>query len=204
MLSREIDRNPDDPGLYERLAVFLDQNRLGSQQEEIYRRAIARFPDRSWYDKLARFYLRYKRNAEFEQLTRDAVAKFQGSELEQYFNHVVGGSPELYLRLNLYANQRFPHNPAFVRNLLGAYQTAATRDPVAWEALLRQHWFEEAGLRNRFFEFLLQRAQTGIGTQRHPPELLPMPPVGKRIPRPPISWPTPICGARISRRARPC
>jgi cellulose synthase operon protein C len=56
VLSREIERNPDDPGLYERLAVFLDQNRLGSQQEEVYRRALARFSDKSWYDKLARFY----------------------------------------------------------------------------------------------------------------------------------------------------
>ncbi|HSY91887.1 MAG TPA: hypothetical protein VK812_10980 [Candidatus Binatus sp.] len=154
VLSREIDRNPDDPGLYERLAAFLDQNRLGSQQEEIYRRAIARFPDKSWYDKLARFYLRYKRDAEYEQLTRDAVEKFRGSELEQYFTHVVGGSPGLYLRLNLYANQRFPHNPTFVYNLLGAYQTAASRDSAAWEALLRRHWFEDAVLRNRFFEFL--------------------------------------------------
>jgi predicted Zn-dependent protease len=154
VLSREIERNPDDPGLYERLAVFLDQNRLGSEQEEVYRRAMARFPDKSWYDKLARFYVRYKRNSEFEQLTRDAVSTFKGSELEQYFSNVVGGSPGLYLRLNLYANKRFPHNPVFVRNLLGAYQTAATHDPVAWEALLRQHWFEDASLRNRFFEFL--------------------------------------------------
>jgi len=159
VLRREIDRNPDDPGLYERLAVFLDQNRLGSQQEEIYRRAMARFPDKSWYDKLARFYLRHKRDAEFEQLTHDAVITFQGSELEQYFNHVGGGSPGLYLRLNLYANQRFPHNPVFVRNLLSAYQTPATRDPAAWEALLRQHWFEDAALRNRFFEFLSARGK---------------------------------------------
>ncbi len=30
VLRREIDRNPDDPGLYERLAVFLDQNKLGA------------------------------------------------------------------------------------------------------------------------------------------------------------------------------
>ncbi len=154
VLSREIDRNPDDPGLYERLAVFLDQNRLGSQQEEIYRRAIARFSDKSWYDKLARFYLRYKRNSEFEQLTREAVKTFQGSELEQYFTHVVGGSPQLYLSLNQYAHQRFPHNPVFVRNLLSAYQSPATRDPAAWEALLREHWFEDSALRNRFFEFL--------------------------------------------------
>jgi predicted Zn-dependent protease len=158
VLSHEIDRNPDDPGLYERLAVFLDQNRLGSQQEEIYRRAIARFPDKSWYDKLARFYLRYKRDAEFEQLTRDAVASFKGTDLERYFSNVGYGSPHLYLRLNHYAHQRFPHNPIFVRNLLSAYRALQTRDLAAWEALLRQHWFEETDLRSQFFEFL---ASTG-------------------------------------------
>src|SRR5205814_8956936 len=86
VLRREIDRNPDDPGLYERLATFLDQNRLGSQQEEVYRLAMSRFPDRSWYDKLARFYLRYKRDSEFEQLMREAAASFKGSELEQHVN----------------------------------------------------------------------------------------------------------------------
>ena len=159
VLSREIEHNPDDPGLYERLAVFLDQNRLGSQQEEVYRRAMARFPDKSWYDKLARFYLRYKRNSEFAELTRNAVKSFEGSELEQYFQHVVGGTPALYLGLNQYAHQRFPHNPVFVRNLLSAYQAPATHDPIAWEALLREHWFEDATLRNRFFEFLSSRGK---------------------------------------------
>ena len=153
-LRHEIDRNPDDPGLYERLATFLDQNRLGSQQEEVYRLAISRFSDKSWYDKLARFYLRHKRDSEFEQLTRDAVASFKGSELEQYFTNVSGGGPVMYLRLNLYAHQRFPHNPVFVRNLLSAYQSTYTHDEAAWEALLRQHWFEDANLRNRFFEYL--------------------------------------------------
>jgi len=87
-----LDHNPDDPGLYERLAVFLDQNRLGVEQEEIYRRAIARFPDRSWYHKLARLYLRQRKNAEFEKLTQDAVRIFQGSELEHYFQSLVGGT----------------------------------------------------------------------------------------------------------------
>ncbi|MBZ5684041.1 MAG: hypothetical protein LAP86_03320 [Acidobacteriia bacterium] len=154
VLRHEIDRNPDDPGLYERLATFLDQNRLGSQQEEVYRLAISRFADKSWYDKLARFYLRYKRDSEFEKLMRDAVASFKGSELELHFNNVAGGGPVMYLRLNLYAHQRFPHNPVFVRNLLGAYQSSKTYDQAAWEALLRQHWFEDAMLRNRFFEFL--------------------------------------------------
>ena len=154
VLRREIDRNPDDPGLYERLAVFLDQNKLGAEQEEVYRRAIARFSDKSWYHKLARYYLRYKRDSEFQQLTQDAIKSFQGSDLERYFYNVVYGSPALFLRLNQYAHQRFPHNPVFVRNLLSAYDAPSTRDPVAWEALLRQHWFEEPTLRNEFFEYL--------------------------------------------------
>ena len=154
VLRREIDRNPDDPGLYERLAVFLEQNQLGAEQEEVYRRAISRFPDHSWYDKLARFYLRQRRNSDFEQLTREAIKTFSGSDLERYFYNVNGGGPALYLRLNQYANQRFPHNPVFVRNLLGAYRNPLTRDPVAWETLLRQHWFEETSLRDEFFEFL--------------------------------------------------
>jgi predicted Zn-dependent protease len=154
VLRREIDRNADDPGLYERLAVFLEQNQLGAEQEEVYRRAMSRFPDRSWHDKLARFYLRQRRSSDFEQLTREAVKTFSGSDLERYFYNVNGGGPVLYLRLNQYANQRFPHNPIFVRNLLTAYRTPATSDPVAWEALLRQHWFEDANLRAEFFEFL--------------------------------------------------
>jgi len=154
VLRRELDHNPDDPGLYERLAVFLDQNRLGVEQEEIYRRAMARFPERSWYHKLARLYLRQRKNAEFEKLTQDAVRIFQGNELERYFQTLVGGTPEMYLRLNLYANRRFPHNPVFVRNLLSAYMRAETYNEAAWEGVLRQHWFEEPDLRNRFFEFL--------------------------------------------------
>ena len=160
VLRREIDRNPNDPGLYERLAVFLDQNRLGAEQEEIYRRALARFPDRTWYDRLARFYLRYKRDTDFEKLTQEAVKTFSGTDLEQYFGNVgYGGTPALYLRLNQYANQRFPHNPVFVRNLLNAYHDSHTYDAAAWQSLLRQHWFEESDLRSEFFEFLSTKGE---------------------------------------------
>jgi len=155
VLRREIDRNPDDPGLYERLAIFLDQNRLGTELEEVYKRALARFPNRSWFDKLARFYLRYKKDAEFEKLAQDAVKTFGGTDLERYFANVgYGGTPALYLRLNQYANRRFPHNPVFVRNLLNAYHDPHTYDDAAWQTVLRQHWFEEDDLRNRFFEYL--------------------------------------------------
>ena len=134
VLRREIDRNPDDPGLYQRLAIFLAQNRLGTEEEEVYRRAMQRFPDRSWYHKLARFYLSHKKNSEFETLTQNVVKTFSGTSLERYFANVgYGGTPVLYLRLNQFAHQRFPHNPVFVRNLLGAYHDSHTYDDAAWQ-----------------------------------------------------------------------
>ena len=155
VLRNEIVRNPDDPGLYERLAVYLEQNQLGAEQEEVYKQAMARFPDRSWYNKLARFYLRRRENEEFAALTQDVVRTFSGTELEKYFQSVVnGGSPALYLQLNLYAHQRFPHNLVFVNNLLNAYQRPYTRNLEAWEALLREHWFEESELRDEYFAYL--------------------------------------------------
>ena len=120
VLRKEVDRNPNDPGLYERLAQFLEQNRLGQQQEEVYERAIQQFPDRSWYHKLARFYLRQKRDADFSRLSEQVVKIFSGTELEAYFSDVVSGA-EYYTRLNEFAYARFPHDLLFVRNLMSAY-----------------------------------------------------------------------------------
>ncbi len=154
VLRREIDHNPDDPGLFERLAMFLEQNNLTAEQEQVYRRAFARFSDPSWYSKLARLYLRYRRYSELENLTQDAVKQFDGSVLETYFSSVGGSTPALYLRLNQYANARFPHNLFFVKNLLRAYNTPPTIDRAAWLALIRQHWFEASDLRDEYFEYL--------------------------------------------------
>ena len=173
VLRREIDRNPNDPGIYQRLATFLDQNQLGAEQEEVYRRAIAQFQSPSWYDKLARFYIRQKRDAEFETLTKDVVKTFKGTDLEQYFTGVVNGrSPELYLRVNQYAHDRFPHDPVFVRNLLQAYSLKQTQNLPAWEALLRTHWAESESLRNQFFEFLSRtgKLNTELASLRDSPE----------------------------------
>ena len=124
VLRREIDRNPDDPGLYERLAVFLDQNRLGiaaggslsPRHRPLPRQIVVRQAGPLLPALQERFRVR--------AIDPRAVKTFQGSELEQYFNNVVGGSPALYLRLNQYANQRFPHNPVFVRNLLECLSVA--------------------------------------------------------------------------------
>lgn len=152
---RELQRNPNDPGLYERLAAFLDQNKLGGEIEEVYRRAIAQFPDRSWHHKLARWYLRQRRAQEFEKLTRQVAGIFSGTELERYFHEVVAGGsidPQLYLRVNQYAWQRFPWNLTFVKNLISAYERRETANPQAAEQLLRRYWFYDDQLRSRYFE----------------------------------------------------
>jgi tetratricopeptide (TPR) repeat protein len=154
VLRRELDRNPDDPLLYVRLADFLQQNNFDAQQEEVYRRAVARFNDTTFYDKLARFYLRQKRQQDFSALTRQVVDTFHGTDLEQYFSNVNRNWPQVYLQLNLYAHQRFPHELKFTRNLLGAYRAKGTANAAAWELLLREHWFEADDLRNQFFDHL--------------------------------------------------
>ncbi len=152
---REIERNPNDPGLYAATAQFLEQNNVAADVEQVYRLAIKQFPDPSWHHRLARWYLRRKQAAAFEELTRQVTRTFEGTELARYFESVVhaGGpvGPHLYLQLNVYAHQRFPHHLVFVRNLLSAYTTRGTNDRAAWEALLRRHWFEDETLANVFF-----------------------------------------------------
>ena len=154
LLRRELDRNPDDPLFYERLAAFLQQNDLAEQEEEVYQRAITRFNNTNFYDKLARFYLRRQRRQDFDALTRKIVDIFQGTELEQYFRNVDRTWPQEYLQLNLYAHQRFPHDLVFTRNLFSAYQDRRTADRAAYERLLREHWDEAPDLQATFFHML--------------------------------------------------
>ena len=157
LYEKEISRNPDDPGLYQRLALFIEQNRLDSQLAETYRAAFNRFKDDSWANKLARLYLRRKQYSDYEALTREITNTFKGSELAKFVNGIEPNptlNPELYRQINLYAHQRFPHNLTFVKNLLTAYQAKATADPAAQEKLLRENWFYNADLRRAFFEYL--------------------------------------------------
>jgi tetratricopeptide (TPR) repeat protein len=154
VLRRELDRNPNDPMLYERLANFLQQNNLSAQQEEVYNQAIQKFQKKGWYDKLARLYLREKKREAFADLTRKVTAIFTGTELEEYFSQVRQGGPQMFLQLNLYAHRRFPHDLVFVRNLLQAYSSKMTRDDAAWEKLLREHWSDSPELRAQFFDYL--------------------------------------------------
>ncbi len=153
----EIDRNPNDPGLYQRFAAHLEQNGMSRDVEDIYGKAIAKFADRSWYHKLARWYLRGRRYTALDKISRDAIAVFTGSELEKYFGEIVSqASPDavLYRQLNLYAHERFPEDLAFVHNLLSAYSRKETYDAPAYERLLRQYWFYDPQLRSMLFERL--------------------------------------------------
>ncbi len=158
VLRKELDRNPNDPVLYERLADFLQQNNLDAQQEEVYKQALARFNSGTFYDKLARLYLRKKRQQDFDTLTRKVTDIFQGTELQSYFANVDSTWPQEYLQLNLYAHNRFPHQLVFTRNLLSAYHTRATANPAAYDQLLREHWQESPDLQS---EFLAALARTG-------------------------------------------
>ena len=153
----ELTRNASDPGLYERFAAFLEQNKLGAEIERVYRDAMQRFPDDTeWSQKLARWYLRGRQAAKYSELTRQVTKVFSGSDLETYFAAVDGPAvgAQLYLQLNQYAHQRFPHNLAFIRNLLNAYKARGTANPVAYEALLRENWVHAPDLRSAFFELL--------------------------------------------------
>jgi cellulose synthase operon protein C len=153
----EIDRNPNDPGLYQRFASFLEQNNMTGEIEAVYAQAIAKFSDRSWYHKLARWYLRQKQSSALAKISQDAIAIFSGAELEKYFSEIVSETHPnavLYRQLNLYAHERFPQDLVFVNNLLDVYNRKETYNAASAWSLYRQYWFYDQALRTRFFEQL--------------------------------------------------
>jgi len=156
LLRGELDRNPQDPGLYEKLAGFLEQNSLNAHEEEVYQRAIDQFQDTSfgtgWYAKLARFYLRQKRNADYSALSRKVVGIFSGTDLEAYLRQAPAPDRRLALEVDRYAHERFPHDLTFVRDLLAEYRSRKQQEEV--EKLLWEHWAESPDLRDQLFELL--------------------------------------------------
>ncbi len=179
VLRRQLDLNPDEPQLYERLANFLAQNNLSGQQEAIYKLAVAHFQQPTWYDKLARLYLRQRNREAYAALTRQVTDIFAGTELDAWFRNVgtLNGlnlpnqpalGPQLAIQLNLYAQKRFPHDLVFTRNLLAAYSSRPTENRAAFEDQLRHHWWEDEYLRTEFFSYLsrngkLQAELTSLG-----------------------------------------
>ncbi|MBV9084082.1 MAG: hypothetical protein JOZ62_15510, partial [Acidobacteriaceae bacterium] len=157
LFRREIDHNPDDPGIYERLALFLEQNDLDSDLTQTYRQALSHFKDMSWASKLARFYLRRRQYTAYRDLARQVTDTFKGSELARFITTVSPGTSTLARDVNVYAHRRFPHNLVFVQNLLRIYRNRPTQDFAAYEKLLRENWFYDSGLRTSFFQYLSWR-----------------------------------------------
>jgi tetratricopeptide (TPR) repeat protein len=159
VLRGELDRNPQDPGLYEKLANFLDQNRLNAHEEEVYQRAIKQFQGEGfgvngWYAKLARFYLRQRLKVDYSVLSHMVTGIFSGTELEEYLRQAPAPDDALSFEVNRYAHECFPHDLTFVRHLLAQYESHAFRQPAEAEKLLWEHWAESADLRNKLFELL--------------------------------------------------
>ncbi len=151
-LRGELDRNPQDPGLYERLADFFEQNRLNAHIEEVYQRAIAQFQDTGWNAKLARFYLRERRVADYRALMRKVAEVFSGTELEAFLGQAPAPDSSLAIEVDNYAAERFPHELGFVRRLIG--QDEKAHNDAALEKLLWAHWAESGDLRDQLFQVL--------------------------------------------------
>lgn len=156
LLRGELDRNPSDPALYDKLATFLEQNRIDEHEDDIYQKAIAQFQSGGavlgWYEKLARFYLRQRRNEEYRSLTSKITNIFIGTELESYLEQAPAPDSSLALEVDLYAHQRFPHDMTFVHSLLSYYRGHRMTDEA--EKLLWEHWWEEPDLRDELFATL--------------------------------------------------
>lgn len=152
VLRGELARNPQDPGLYEKLAQFLEQNSLDAHVEQVYQQAIAQFRSESWYAKLARFYLRQRRNGDYAALSRKVTGIFSGTELASYLRRAPAPDRSLAIEVNLYASRRFPHDLQFVQNLIAEYRQTGDQQQV--DQLLWAHWSESPNLRRELFEQL--------------------------------------------------
>src|SRR5207248_5075699 len=70
----------------EKFATFLESNRLGTEEEAVYKRAVQQFPGTNWYHKLARWYLAKKRAQDLQGLSQQVLQIFSGSDLESYLD----------------------------------------------------------------------------------------------------------------------
>src|SRR5262245_49485011 len=161
LYSGEINKYPDEQGLYEQRLRWLGQTNLVEEQLRVYQEAINRFKTNIWTDRLARWYLRRERKSEFEWFSRDLIEKMNDGEIETWFAKFVNSgaganAPEfeakLYLGLYTRAHERFPHNLSFVEGLLNHYAARNRRDD--WRRLMAEYYFESKSIRDRFLPYL--------------------------------------------------
>jgi tetratricopeptide (TPR) repeat protein len=161
LYSGEINKYPDEQGLYEQRLQWLGQTNLLEEQLRVYQEAINRFKTNLWTDRLARWYLRRERKSEFERFSRDLIEKMNDGEVETWFAKFVNSGAganapdfeaKLYLGLYTRAHERFPHNLNFVEGLLNHYAARNRRDD--WRRLMAEYYFESKSIRDRFLPYL--------------------------------------------------
>ncbi len=166
LFRREIERHPQEAGLYERLSSFLEQNRLDQEVEAVYLRAIQQFKEATWYNRLARWYLRRKMTDKFLSLSQQLVESLPGDPLATYLREILEKDPagnRIYLQVNLLALQRFPHNLTFVRNLLRYYSNRRALVPE-WEKLTRRYFFFDSEIQKLYLGALSSQNRLGAMT----------------------------------------
>ncbi|HEV8591273.1 MAG TPA: tetratricopeptide repeat protein, partial [Pyrinomonadaceae bacterium] len=132
-----------------------------------------RFQSSSWSDKLARWFLRQNRQEDFEKFSTELVGKLDDSEIQQYLTEFIDSKVsakdferQLYLKLYLSAQKRFPHNPQFVQGLLRFYKANKQQDE--WRRLAAQFVFESREVRKLYLDDLAEKGElSGIEAQAH-------------------------------------
>jgi tetratricopeptide (TPR) repeat protein len=161
LYSNEINKYPDEQGLYEQRLQWLGQTNLVEEQLRVYQEAINRFKTNIWTDRLARWYLRRERKREFERFSRDLIEKMSDGEAENWLAKFANSGANakasefdanLYLGLYGRAHERFPHNLSFVEGLLSYYSARNRWDD--WRRLMAEYYFESKSIRDRFLPHL--------------------------------------------------
>jgi tetratricopeptide (TPR) repeat protein len=161
LYSSEINKYPDEQGLYEQRLQWLGQTNLVEEQLRVYQEAINRFKTNVWTDRLARWYLRRERKVEFERFSRDLIEKMNDGETETWLAKFVNSGSSarasefdanLYLSLYTRAHERFPHDLSFVEGLLNYYAARNRWDD--WRRLMAEYYFESKSIRDRLLPYL--------------------------------------------------
>lgn len=162
LYSNEIQKYPDQEWLYEARLAWLEQTNLTKEKLQLYKLALERFQTRSWQDKLARFFIRERRDDDFAAFSEDLLAKLSDEEAQVYLANFIESKRfgndferQLFLKLYMRANERFPHNTAIVVNLLDFYARNQREDD--WRRLAAEYYFESKDVRKNFLSRLAEK-----------------------------------------------
>jgi predicted Zn-dependent protease len=158
----QINKHPNEEGLYERFLAWLGQAQIVNEQLVAYNAAIRRFDSNSWYSKLARWYIRQKRGRELAAYSRQLIDIFNEQEITDYLVSLPGygaksasdeanWDAQFGFQLYSYAHNRFPRNLVFVRGMLVYLED---HDLTAWQKLSTEYYFADRSIRDPYLAWL--------------------------------------------------